>query len=60
MNRIGDLSEVKTLYSLFELKLTRLHLLACRRDSVEEYETLKIDLRSIYDRITEVAGKPYF
>ena len=60
MNRIGDISEVKMLYKLYVIKLARMHLLACRRDSVEEYETLKIDLRSIYDRITEVAGKPYF
>ena len=60
MNRIGDLSEVKNLYRLFELKLTRLRLIACRGSSAEEYATLKNDLRSIYDRIMTMAGKPYF
>ena len=60
MNRIGDISEVKNLYRLFELKLARMRLIACRGSSAEEYAALKIDLRSIYDRITEVAGKPYF
>ena len=60
MNRIGDLSEVKTLYSLFELKLARLRLIACRGSSAEEYASLKNELRFIYDQIIAMAGKPYF
>ena len=60
MGCIGDISEVKTLYQLFELKLARLRLIACRGSSADEYEVLKIDLKSLYDRIIEMAGKPYF
>ena len=57
MNRIGDLSEVKNLYRLFELKLTRLRLIACRGSSAEEYATLKFDLENIYNRIMAMAGQ---
>ena len=54
---IGDLTEVKTLYRLYELKLVRLRLIACRGSSAEEYATLKNDLQTIYNRIMELAGQ---
>ena len=52
---LGDKAEVKMLYRLYELKLVRLRLIACRGSSAEEYATLKIDLKTIYDRIMRMA-----
>ena len=57
MNRIGDVVEVKVLYRLYELKLARMRLIACRGSSAEEYDTLKNDLQTIYDRIMVMAGQ---
>ena len=54
---IGDSAEVKTLYRLFELKLARMRLIACRGSSAEEYAALKNDLKTIYDRIMVMAGQ---
>ena len=54
---LGDLTEVKNLYRLYELKLVRLRLIACRGSSADEYEKLKIDLKTIYNRIMEMAGQ---
>ena len=54
---LGDLPEVKTLYRIFEIKLARMRLIACRGSSAEEYATLKNDLQTIYDRIMVMAGQ---
>ena len=60
MTCLRDVAEVKVLYRLYELKLARMRLIACRGSSAEEYATLKFDLENIYDRIMAMAGKPYF
>ena len=57
MGCLGDIAEVKTLYRLYELKLARIHLIACRRASSEEYAALKADLKTIYNRIMGMGGQ---
>ena len=56
--RLGDLPEVKALYEDFELKLKRLHSIACLSVSAEEYARLKKELNEIYARILAIAGSP--
>ena len=57
-NCLGDNDEVKNMYRLYEIKLARLHSVACLRASAEEYAALKAELKTIYRRVMEKAGWP--